>query len=64
MEGRDKEEESPFASVGACIPLSIYITTHGWILVCVQKGEKEGHILYLWVFAATVLSHRRLVAES
>lgn len=32
--------------------------------VCVQKGEKEGHILYLWVFAATVLSRRRLAAES
>jgi len=31
--------------------------------VCVQKGEKEGHILYLWVFAATVLSRRRLAAE-
>jgi len=32
--------------------------------VCVQKGEKEEHILYLWVFAATVLSRRRLATES
>lgn len=57
---KDKEKE-PFASVDACIPLSIYYTGR---VVCVQKGEKERHILYLWVFAATVLSRRRLVAES
>lgn len=57
----DEEDEEPFASVGACTRLSIYYAAR---LVCVQKGEKEGHILYLWVFAATVLSRRRLVAES
>lgn len=56
-----REEVEPFASVGACSKLSIYYASR---VVCVEKGEKKGHILYLWVFAATVLSRRRLVAQS
>lgn len=72
--GKSRENERDKDGGSYCIgwvrvPVSIYYAVG---LVCVRKGEKEGHILYLWVFAATVLSRRgrghgvarRLVAES
>lgn len=69
--GRERATRSPRNSPhrwrDACIRLSIYYGGGGGegdASVCVRKGEKEGHILYLWVFAATVLSRRRLAVEN
>lgn len=72
--GKGSEREELASSAERCVCTVIDILRGGreqgarggqrGASVCVQKGEKEGHILYLWVFAATVLSRWRLAAEN